>query len=100
MMSFKVRFKKRRLPYYLPLRKKRDMILNNVRLKEALARKKGKLLGRPPVEVTEEFIIAYKEWKSGTITAVDAMKKYAIKRSSFYKLVKQYEVARKGKSND
>ncbi|EJR27786.1 recombinase family protein [Bacillus cereus] len=57
----------------------------------ALARKQGKRLGRPPVEITEEFANAYKEWKSGSITAVGAMKKYGIKRSSFYKLAKQYE---------
>ncbi|MFJ8530244.1 recombinase family protein [Bacillus sp. NPDC094106] len=57
----------------------------------ALARKQGNRLGRPPVEITEEFIDAYKEWKSGSITAVGAMKKYGIKRSSFYKLAKQYE---------
>ncbi|PDX97176.1 recombinase family protein [Bacillus pseudomycoides] len=57
----------------------------------ALARKQGGRLGRPPVEITEEFTDAYKEWKSGSITAVGAMKKYGIKRSSFYKLAKQYE---------
>ncbi|MBG9907139.1 recombinase family protein [Bacillus paranthracis] len=57
----------------------------------ALARKQGKRLGRPPVKITEEFMDAYKEWKSGSITAVGAMKKYGIKRSSFYKLAKQYE---------
>ncbi|MDC2867297.1 recombinase family protein [Bacillus sp. BP-3] len=57
----------------------------------ALARKQGKHLGRPPVEITEEFIEAYKEWKSGSITAVGAMKKYGIKRSSFYKLAKLYK---------
>ncbi|PEO16513.1 recombinase family protein, partial [Bacillus pseudomycoides] len=55
----------------------------------ALARKQGRRLGRPPVEITEEFTDAYKEWKSGSITAVGAMKKYGIKRSSFYKLAKQ-----------
>ncbi|SDY94273.1 Resolvase, N terminal domain [Bacillus sp. 166amftsu] len=57
----------------------------------ALARKQGRRLGRPPVEITEEFTDAYKEWKSGSITAVGAMKKYGIKRSYFYKLAKQYE---------
>ncbi|MEH7051406.1 recombinase family protein [Bacillus pseudomycoides] len=57
----------------------------------ALARKQGKRLGRPPVEITEEFTDAYKEWKSGSISALGAMKKYGIKRSSFYKLAKQYE---------
>lgn len=57
----------------------------------ALAKRQGKRLGRPPVEITAEFIEAYKEWKSGSITAVGVMKKYGIKRSSFYKLAKQYE---------
>ncbi|MCV5434920.1 hypothetical protein OFN37_38040, partial [Escherichia coli] len=57
----------------------------------ALAKRQGKRLGRPPVEITAEFIEAYKEWKSGGITAVGVMKKYGIKRSSFYKLAKQYE---------
>jgi len=56
----------------------------------ALTEKQGRRLGRPPVEITAEFITAYKEWKSGAITAVGAMEKYGIKRSSFYKLAKQY----------
>ncbi|SFK08486.1 hypothetical protein SAMN04488574_1534 [Bacillus sp. 71mf] len=56
-----------------------------------VVRKQGKRLGRPPVEITEDFTDAYKEWKSDSITAVGAMKKYGIKRSSFYKLAKQYE---------
>ena len=40
---------------------------------------------------------AYREWQSGTITAVGAMRKYNIKRSSFYKLVKEYEAQGKTK---
>ncbi|MBH0340388.1 integrase [Bacillus thuringiensis] len=57
----------------------------------ALAKKKGKHLGRPPVQITDQFIEAYREWHSGEITAIGAMRKYNIKRSSFYKLVKEYE---------
>ncbi|MEK4677996.1 MULTISPECIES: recombinase family protein [unclassified Bacillus (in: firmicutes)] len=57
----------------------------------ALAKKQGKQLGRPPVQITKQFIKAYQEWHDGNITAVGAMKKYEIKRSSFYKLVKEYE---------
>jgi DNA invertase Pin-like site-specific DNA recombinase len=57
----------------------------------ALAKKQGKQLGRPPVQITEQFIKAYEEWHDGNITAVRARKKYKIKRSSFYKLVKEYE---------
>ncbi|QDZ77841.1 recombinase family protein, partial [Bacillus cereus] len=50
----------------------------------ALAKKQGKQLGRPPIQITEQFIKAYEEWHDGNITAVGAMKKYKIKRSSFY----------------
>ncbi|MDM5186343.1 recombinase family protein [Bacillus sp. DX4.1] len=63
----------------------------------AVAKKKGKHLGRPPVEITEEFIAGYKEWKSGSLTAVAAMEKSGVKRSSFYKLAKKYEKNLKGK---
>ncbi|WP_242068215.1 recombinase family protein [Bacillus thuringiensis] len=63
----------------------------------ALAKKRGKHLGRPPVQITDQFIEAYREWQSGKITAVGAMKKYHIKRSSFYKLVKKYEEQEKPK---
>lgn len=66
----------------------------------ALAKKKGKHLGRPPVQITEQFIEAYREWQSGKITAVGAMRKYHIKRSSFYKLVKEYETQETTKQTD
>ncbi len=63
----------------------------------ALAKKGGKHLGRPPVQITDRFIEAYEAWQSGKITAVGAMRKYDIKRSSFYKLVKEYEAHEKTK---
>lgn len=63
----------------------------------ALAKKRGKHLGRPPVQITDRFIEAYEAWQSGKITAVGAMRKYDIKRSSFYKLVKEYEAHEKTK---
>ncbi|OOR71973.1 integrase [Bacillus cereus] len=66
----------------------------------AIAKKQGKLLGRPPVQITEQFIEAYEEWQSGKITAVGAMRKYQIKRSSFYKLVKEYEAQENTKHAD
>ncbi|MEC2394919.1 hypothetical protein P9X05_27260, partial [Bacillus toyonensis] len=44
-----------------------------------------------------ESIEAYEAWQSGKITAVGAMRKYDIKRSSFYKLVKEYEAHEKTK---
>ncbi|OUB89799.1 integrase [Bacillus thuringiensis serovar medellin] len=66
----------------------------------ALAKKQGKLLGRPPVQITDQFIEAYEAWQSGKITAVGAMRKYQIKRSSFYKLVKEYEAQENTKHAD
>lgn len=38
------------------------------------------------------FINAYKEWKSGALTATAAMKKYGFKRTTFYKLAQDYEI--------
>ncbi|MGY1423423.1 recombinase family protein [Bacillus cereus] len=63
----------------------------------ALAKKKGKHLGRPPVQITDQFIEAYQKWRAGNMTAVAAMKEYNIKRSSFYKLVREYEAQEESK---
>jgi DNA invertase Pin-like site-specific DNA recombinase len=79
--------------YSFCLRRKKER--NDIKQRQAegiaLAKKQGKQLGRPPIQITEQFIEAYEEWHDGNITAVGAMKKYKIKRSSFYKLVKEYE---------
>ncbi|MEK4418532.1 recombinase family protein [Bacillus sp. FSL K6-0268] len=66
---------------------------NDIKQRQA----EGIALGRPPVQITDQFMEAYREWQSGKITAVGAMRKYDIKRSSFYKLVKEYEAQRKTK---
>ena len=58
----------------------------------ALAKAQGKHLGRPRIEITQEFEDAYKEWKEGKITARTAMKKSNIhSASTFYRVVKRYE---------
>ncbi len=56
-----------------------------------LAMQNGTVFGRPKVEVTEEFRVVYDRWKAGEMTAVKAMKEICIKRTTFYKLVKEYE---------
>ncbi|TFZ11484.1 recombinase family protein [Bacillus cereus] len=57
-----------------------------------IAKKKGIHMGRPRVQITEEFIAAYKDWKNGEITAVEAMRRSNIQSSStFYRIVKRYE---------
>lgn len=53
--------------------------------------KTGRPTGRPNAQLPEGFEKMYHEWKSGTITATAAMQELNLKRTTFYKLVKQYE---------
>ncbi len=56
------------------------------------ARAKGKHLGRPPLKYPDNFESVYHRWRiEKQITARKAMKELSLPRSSFYKLVKQYE---------
>lgn len=57
----------------------------------AVAKAQGKHLGRPAAEYPEGWKETYNDWKAGGVTAVKAMDLLNIKRSTFYKLVKQYE---------
>lgn len=56
-----------------------------------VAKKKGKHLGRPRTEITQEFIDTYNQWKEGEITALYAMKKCNMTSPTFYRVVKRYE---------
>lgn len=56
-----------------------------------LARKEGRHLGRKPKEIPEEFYEAYRLWKACNITAVQAMQMCNMKKTHFYKVVKEYE---------
>lgn len=56
-----------------------------------VAKDKGKHLGRPKAAYPKEWAKVYSDWKEGTITAKAAMDKLEMKRTTFYKLVKQYE---------
>lgn len=57
----------------------------------AAAKAKGKHLGRPGLVVPENWQEVYSAWKSGAITAKTAMEQTGLKRTSFYKLVKEME---------
>lgn len=57
----------------------------------AAAQKNGKHLGRPKTAITDDFIKAYDQWKNGEITGVQAMEQAGLSKSTFYRLVKQYE---------
>lgn len=56
-----------------------------------VALKNGVKFGRPKVEITDEFIQIYKQWKNKEISAVTAMQLANIKKTTFYKLVKKME---------
>ncbi|MGN2347285.1 recombinase family protein [Clostridium cagae] len=53
--------------------------------------KTNRAIGRPSLEYPSNWKEAYNQWKSGEITAVKAMEFTRLKKTSFYKLVKQYE---------
>ena len=52
------------------------------------AKLQGKHLGRPKSKIPEGWDNIYMLWKSGEITAVEAMKRSGLKKSTFYKLAK------------
>jgi DNA invertase Pin-like site-specific DNA recombinase len=56
-----------------------------------ISRKTGKAVGRPEAEYPAEWETVYRAWKAKEITAVQAMEKLALKKSTFYNLVKRYE---------
>lgn len=55
------------------------------------AKAQGKQLGRPKAEYPPDWEKVYDEWRSGNITATKAIETLNMKRTTFYKLVKQYE---------
>ncbi|MGX2959694.1 recombinase family protein [Peribacillus sp. JNUCC 23] len=69
----------------------RDRIRKRQREGIDLAMQNGTVFGRPKVEVTEEFREVYDRWKAGEMTAVKAMEELNVKKTTFYKLVKEYE---------
>lgn len=59
----------------------------------AVAKAEGKYKGRKPIEVKKDlFVNIYKEWKTGCITARQAMKHLGLKPNTFYRRVKRYEM--------
>jgi DNA invertase Pin-like site-specific DNA recombinase len=57
----------------------------------ALAKAKGKHLGRPKAVFPQNFEDVYRLWKAKEISGVRAMEKMGLKKNTFYKLVKRYE---------
>jgi len=61
----------------------------------AVARAKGKHLGRPVAPVSDHFAAAYKQWRAEEITAVSAAELSGMTKATFYRRVKDHE-AKKG----
>lgn len=61
----------------------------------AIAKAEGRHLGRPKATITPAFEEAYKLWRDGQITAVEAMEKAGMAKATFYRKVKEYEEAAK-----
>ncbi len=51
----------------------------------------GRPYGRPQAVFSRTFAENYRQWKNGSIKAVDFMKAEHLPKSTFYKLVKRYE---------
>ena len=57
----------------------------------AEAKKQGRQLGRRKTELPEEWEEVTALWKSGSITAVQAMDRLGLKESTFYRMVRERE---------
>lgn len=55
---------------------------------QAVARARGKHMGRPKFQAPPNFQEICQEWREGKITAVEAMRRAGMKKTSFYKSVK------------
>lgn len=56
-----------------------------------VARTDGVKFGRPRSIINLAFIQAYDEWKSGEITATEAMSKVGLKKATLYRRVKEHK---------
>lgn len=57
-----------------------------------VAKKSGKHLGRPRKKYPDNWQEIYEKWRAGSILAVEAMKLTGLKKDSFYRIVKAYEM--------
>lgn len=56
-----------------------------------VAKAQGRHLGRPKMKIPQSFYCVYERWKNGEITAVAAYTELNMAKSSFYKVVREYE---------
>lgn len=75
-------------PNFVGLTERRELQRQGIEVAKA----DGKHLGRPRMEYPENWEECYGRWKSGVISAKEAMTLTALKKDSFYRLGKKYEV--------
>jgi len=57
------------------------------------ARARGRMMGRPRATCPAEWSQVITEWRAGRITAAAAMRTLSMKKTTFYKLVKQHQAS-------
>lgn len=57
----------------------------------AAARLAGKRFGRPGLSLPDNFNSVISEWRNGQISAVEAMRKLGMRKTTFYKAVRSFE---------
>ena len=57
----------------------------------AIAKANGKHLGRPKADFPNNWVFEYEMWKSNNQTATQTFNNLGLTKTTFYKLVKQYE---------
>lgn len=66
----------------------REYILQRQREGIAIAKEQGRYTGRKPIDIPELEPIVH-QWRSGAITAVEAMQRLNLKPTTFYRKVKE-----------
>ncbi len=56
-----------------------------------IAKAKGIRFGRPEIKYPDKFEDVYNDWKCGKIKGVNAIKILNLKKTTFYKMVREYE---------
>ena len=56
-----------------------------------IARESGVRFGRPKIKYPEQFGSVYEDWKHRKIKGIDAIRILNLKKTTFYKMAKQYE---------
>lgn len=71
----------------------RENLLERQREGIAIAKKNGVYKGRKEIKKPKNWSEVYAKWKSREISGKDAMKELNLKKSTFYKFIKEEEIA-------